>query len=174
MSLWESVYPWNYLQSECWSGHLISKGGSEPPPGPYLHQEWSFLLRCQRLCRQALLSYFSPHGLSHPWLTAWSNDVCLVHMVMSSFFLKLEYHCCMMWCFFPCITVWISQGRHESPPSWASLSPPLPPHSLGHHKAPSWAPVYSSCPLALCSHMVVCICVSLNLLICPSLVLPCK
>ena len=40
---------------------------------------------------------------------------------------------------FCCTTEWIN-SIHLSPPSWAFLSFPLHPTSLGHHRALSWAP----------------------------------
>lgn len=149
----------DYLQSECWSGHLISKGARSRLQAPVGIRSGAFYPLSAPLWK-ALLSYFlSPHGLSQPWLTAGSNDACLVHMAAAAFFLKLEYHCCMMWGCFRCLTVWISQGRRESPPPRASLSSPPASHPLAHHGALSWAPCVQQLPASsLCTHGGVHVC----------------
>ena len=81
MSLWEAVYPWNYLQSQCWSGHVISRGGAELPQAPACIRSGA-VHSCQSLCGRAL-RVPAPRTASHPWLTAWPRGARLVHVIES-------------------------------------------------------------------------------------------
>ena len=61
----------------------------------------------------------------------------------------------------------------KPPPFRASLPHHPHPTPLVRHRAPGWAPVlYSSFPLAVCLHLVVCICQCYSLSFCPTLAFP--
>lgn len=157
----ESVYPW----ITCWvlkwpSDFQGARSLLQAPVG--IRSGAS--IRCQRLCGRRCWVPSSPLTWA---FTPDSQQDQMMHALSTwpRLLSKLEYHCCMMWGCFRCITVWISQGRHESPPPRArSPSPASHPHASLHS---SWAPAYQQFPASsLFTHGGVCVS-TFNLLICP-------
>lgn len=97
MSLWESVYPWNYLLSA--EVAIDFQRCPEPPPGPCWHQEWRFLSAVSASV-ESVLSFLP---LLMGFLTPDSQQDQMMHALFTwprLLFLKLEYHCCIVWgCF---------------------------------------------------------------------------
>ena len=106
----------------------------------------------------------------------WENEPSLKEWLAVLFYITLfknfyfwstvAFQCCVS---FSDTTKWISYIYRYTPPSVTPLPPSI--HSLGHHRALSWAPVLHSCfPRAICfTRGSVCVSLLLSQFVPPSL-----